>query len=231
MFIVATYDEEGTPNAMNAAWAGACARREVALNIGSHKTTQNIVAKGAFTVSPATADLVVESDYFGWATGSEVNKAENYTALVDHAGTTVLAPGVVVKGIESWHDDQQGALRGPNRIYILEADGLRIAHLGDLGAWDDALAERLTGLDILLIPVGGYYTIDAQSAAALCHRVQPRMIIPMHYRTQANADWPIAPVEDFLSAMDAQDAPRMPLLRVTAKDLSEQPRVAVLTEG
>lgn len=114
------------------------------------------------------------------------------------------------KGIESWHDDQQGALRGPNRIYILEADGLRIAHLGDLGAWDDALAERLTGLDILLIPVGGYYTIDAQSAAALCHRVQPRMIIPMHYRTQANADWPIAPVEDFLSAMDAQDAPRMP---------------------
>ena len=162
---------------------------------------------------------------------SEVGKAENYTALVDYAGTTVLAPGVVVKGIESWHDDQQGALRGPNRIYILEADGLRIAHLGDLGAWDDALAERLTGLDILLIPVGGYYTIDAQSAAALCHRVQPRMIIPMHYRTQANADWPIAPVEDFLSAMDAQDAPRMPLLRVTAKDLSEQPRVAVLTEG
>ena len=75
---------------------------------------------------------------------SEVGKAENYTALVDHAGTTVLAPGVVVKGIESWHDDQQGALRGPNRIYILEADGLRIAHLGDLGAWDDALAERLT---------------------------------------------------------------------------------------
>ena len=162
---------------------------------------------------------------------SEVGKAENYTALVEHAGTTVLAPGVVVKGIESWHDDQQGALRGPNRIYILEADGLRIAHLGDLGAWDDALAERLTGLDILLIPVGGYYTIDARSAAALCHRVQPRMIIPMHYRTQANADWPIAPVEDFLSAMDAQDAPRMPLLRVTAKDLSEQPRVAVLTEG
>ena len=99
------------------------------------------------------------------------------------------------------------------------------------GMSQDALAERLTGLDILLIPVGGYYTIDAQSAAALCHRVQPRMIIPMHYRTQANADWPIAPVEDFLSAMDAQDAPRMPLLRVTAKDLSEQPRVAVLTEG
>ena len=66
---------------------------------------------------------------------SEVGKAENYTALVDHAGTTVLAPGVVVKGIESWHDDQQGALRGPNRIYILEADGLRVAHLGDLGAW------------------------------------------------------------------------------------------------
>ena len=162
---------------------------------------------------------------------NEVSKAEGYTALVEHAGVTVLAPGVVARGLDSWHDDQQGALRGANRIYIFEADGLRIAHLGDLGAWDDALAGQLTGLDILLIPVGGYYTIDAQSAAALCRRIQPRVVIPMHYRTQANKEWPIAPVEDFLSAMDAQDAPRMPLLRVTAKDLSEQPRLAVLIEN
>lgn len=76
VFIVATYDEEGTPNAMNVAWAGACARKEVALNIGGHKTTENIVAKGAFTVSPATADLVAESDYFGIATGNKTNKAQ-----------------------------------------------------------------------------------------------------------------------------------------------------------
>jgi L-ascorbate metabolism protein UlaG (beta-lactamase superfamily) len=161
---------------------------------------------------------------------NEVSKAEGYTVLADHAGRIVLEPGVIATGIESWHDDRQGALRGPNCIFIIEAEGLRIAHLGDLGAWDESLAGRLTDLDILLIPVGGHYTIDAQSAAALCRRLQPRMVIPMHYRTNANADWPIAPVEDFLSAMNAINAPRMPLLRVTDRDLSEQPHIAVLTE-
>ena len=82
-----------------------------------------------------------------------------------------------------------------------------------------------------MVPVGGIYTIDSEKARRMMAQIEPKVIIPMHYRTQANANWPIAPVEDFLSAMDAQDAPRMPLLRVTAKDLSEQPRVAVLTEG
>lgn len=76
VFIVATYDEDGVPNAMNVAWAGACARKEVALNIGSHKTTDNIIAKGAFTVAPADAEHVVESDYFGWATGNREDKAK-----------------------------------------------------------------------------------------------------------------------------------------------------------
>ena len=161
---------------------------------------------------------------------SHEDRDHNFREGVTLRSTGKANPFAVTE-LETYHDIMRGRLRGMNTVRIFAAEGMRVAHLGDLGAWDDALAERLTGLDILLIPVGGYYTIDAQSAAALCHRVQPRMIIPMHYRTQANADWPIAPVENFLSAMDAQDAPRMPLLRVTAKDLSEQPRVAVLTEG
>ena len=152
--------------------------------------------------------------------------------IIDTAGKVQPAPDVRLTGIFCCHDHHNGAHRGQNLLFVLESEGLRIAHLGDLGHIPTPAQVRELGrVDVLLLPVGGYYTIDAQSAAALCHRVQPRMIIPMHYRTQANADWPIAPVEDFLSAMDAQDAPRMPLLRVTAKDLSEQPRVAVLTEG
>ncbi|WP_251159308.1 flavin reductase family protein [Caniella muris] len=75
VFIIATYGEDGTPNAMNAAWAGECTRNEVCLNIGDHKTTANIVAKGAFTVAPADAAHVVEADYFGIATGKKVDKA------------------------------------------------------------------------------------------------------------------------------------------------------------
>lgn len=76
VFIIASYDEDGVPNAMNAAWAGECSRHEVCFNIGDHKTTANIVRKGAFTVAPADAANVVTADYFGIATGNKVNKAE-----------------------------------------------------------------------------------------------------------------------------------------------------------
>ena len=75
VFIIASYGEDGTPNAMNAAWAGECSRHEICFNIGDHKTTANIVAKRAFTVSPADAAHVVEADYFGIATGNKVDKA------------------------------------------------------------------------------------------------------------------------------------------------------------
>ena len=76
VFIVASYDEDGVPNAMNVAWGGECTRNEVAINIGDHKTTENILARGAFTVAPADRAHVVEADYFGMATGRKVNKAE-----------------------------------------------------------------------------------------------------------------------------------------------------------
>lgn len=76
VFIIGSYDENGVPNAMNAAWAGECARHEICFNIGDHKTTENIVKKGAFTVAPADRAHVVSADYFGIATGSKVNKAE-----------------------------------------------------------------------------------------------------------------------------------------------------------
>lgn len=76
VFIIATYDENGTPNAMNAAWAGECTRHEICFNIGNHKTTANIVKKGAFTVAPADRANVVSADYFGIESGTKVNKAE-----------------------------------------------------------------------------------------------------------------------------------------------------------
>lgn len=76
VFIVATYDENGVADAMNVAWGGQCTRNEIAINIGDHKTTDNILAKGAFTVAPADAAHVVEADYFGMATGRKVDKAK-----------------------------------------------------------------------------------------------------------------------------------------------------------
>ncbi|MBQ9058358.1 MAG: flavin reductase [Atopobiaceae bacterium] len=75
VFIIGSYDEAGKPNAMNAAWAGECSRHEICFNIGDHKTTANIVKKGAFTVAPADVTHVAEADYFGIATGNTTDKA------------------------------------------------------------------------------------------------------------------------------------------------------------
>ena len=93
------------------------------------------------------------------------------------------ACGVSVETIPSWHDDTEGSKRGSNSIHVLSAESLRIAHLGDLGCMltEDQTA-RLQGLDALLIPVGGYYTIDSEQALEIVRQLQPRVVIPMHYR-------------------------------------------------
>lgn len=160
-----------------------------------------------------------------------VQKAKGDIAIVDKAGFTRLSSDIMVQGIPSFHDECEGQKRGNNLVFIIEADGLRIAHLGDLGAWDEKLAEKIGYVDILLLPVGGFYTIDAATAAALYRRLKPRIVIPMHYKTKVNADWPIADVKDFLQEIGAATAPQMPLLRVTKEDLSEQAPVIVLSNS
>ena len=79
-----------------------------------------------------------------------------------------------------------------------------------------------------MLPVGGYYTIDAEIAAQTAAALRPRIVIPMHYKTAVNPDWPIAGPEEFLRRMGAENTAPMPLLRVTKADLSQQPALALL---
>ncbi len=88
-----------------------------------------------------------------------------------------------VETLDVFHDDQQGALRGRNRIHILHGEGMRVAHLGDLGhSLTGGALEAIRGVDALLLPVGGYYTIDAPTAKALADASGARVVFPMHYR-------------------------------------------------
>ena len=88
-----------------------------------------------------------------------------------------------VETIDTWHDDQQGALRGTDTIHILDDGQCRVAHLGDLGCELTAeQKEKLKGLTALLIPVGGHFTIDAAQANQLANELAPTVVIPMHYR-------------------------------------------------
>jgi len=111
---------------------------------------------------------------------------------------TAEVKGIEFNGIPCYHDDAGGRLRGNNIIFCFEVDGIRVCHLGDLGHLlsDKQVAEMGT-VDILLIPVGGYFTIDAKAASEVCNRLAPKVIIPMHYKTD-KCDFPIAGVDEFL---------------------------------
>jgi L-ascorbate metabolism protein UlaG (beta-lactamase superfamily) len=91
--------------------------------------------------------------------------------------------GVFIEGVEAWHDSQDGKERGQTIIYRIEMEGMSITHLSDLGHILDAKhLEKLEGTDILLIPVGGKYTINAAKAVEVISQIEPRIVIPMHYK-------------------------------------------------
>ena len=150
--------------------------------------------------------------------------------VIDYAGLHTFAPDVKVTGILADHDDVGGSKRGKTLLFLLEAEGLRVAHLGDLGCLLDAdQLEALGQVDILMVPVGGFYTIDAETAFQVVEQLDPRVIIPMHYRTEYNAEWPICPVKDFTRLFDpASVRSGSNLIRITKNDLVCQPRVSVL---
>lgn len=120
-----------------------------------------------------------------------------YPAGVQLSGET---PRFALRELPCYHDAMNGALRGENRIAILKAEGLTLAHCGDLGhELNEEQLAALAGLDVLLVPVGGHYTIDAAEAAALVRALKPRLTIPMHFRGEGFGYEVLAPVEDFCS--------------------------------
>ena len=117
---------------------------------------------------------------------------------VVRGAATVEIKGISFNGIPTYHDDAGGKLRGNNTILCFEVDGIRVCHLGDLGHPLNAhQVAELGRIDVLLIPVGGFYTIDAKVATEVCHQLKPRVIIPMHYKTD-KCGFPIAGADGFL---------------------------------
>ncbi|WP_426348255.1 MBL fold metallo-hydrolase [Alloiococcus sp. CFN-8] len=89
-----------------------------------------------------------------------------------------------INGFKSYHDNCRGLKRGENTIFLIELEGYRLCHLGDLGhPLDEELLLKLTDIDVLFIPVGGHFTLDGNTAGELCRRINSKIIIPMHYKT------------------------------------------------
>lgn len=158
-----------------------------------------------------------------------VQTLEGLTTVIDREGEYTLSPGIHVKALSSFHDDTQGSQRGKTLLFLIEAEGLRIVHLGDLGCMpEEEQIRQLSCPDVLMIPVGGFYTIDGRTARKIAEKLQPRVILPMHYKTRWNADWPIEGPESFLDGIpDKKVRKDIELLRITSADLECQPAVAL----
>ncbi len=116
----------------------------------------------------------------------------------DWAKVDETIKGVRIRDVNTFHDDTQGSARGKNAVFVIEANGMRLVHLGDLGHQLSAEQVKEIGpVDVLLIPVGGFYTIDAAGANKVIEALKPKAVVPMHYKTPPIMN-PVLPVDNFL---------------------------------
>ena len=145
------------------------------------------------------------------------------------SGGTYNFRGVEFIGIECYHDEVSGSQRGNNTIYCFIIDGVRICHLGDLGHPLETKRESEIGsVDLLFVPVGGNFTIDARIAADICHKLNPKLVIPMHYRNDRCLNFLVSGVEDFLSLMERVRREDASEIEISKDSLPKSTEVVVL---
>lgn len=129
-----------------------------------------------------------------------------------------------VTGYSSFHDKKKGAERGVNILYKIE-DELTVLHCGDLGMIpDDSFIDELGDIDILMVPVGGFYTLDADEAMTLIKKIDPSIVIPMHYCTPEHSKTgfeKVAPLDVFLKKMGAESVVPVPKLTLKKEEMEE----------
>ncbi len=137
---------------------------------------------------------------------------------------------VYIQGIPSWHDSVEGKERGANTIYVIDAEDLRVCHLGDLGQKEltEEQLEKIGEVDILMIPVGGNFTISEKEAQKIMSQIEPKITIPMHYlipKLKAKLDG----VDKFLKSLGIKSMHPEPKLSIKKKDiLPEEAKIVVL---
>lgn len=136
--------------------------------------------------------------------------------------------GVFITGVPTYHDTRKGSARGKNVAFVLELEDVRVCHLGDLGHTPTAeQVEELSTVDILLIPVGGQTTIDGATAAEVVSLLEPRLVLPMHYRTPASTA-ALDPLDRFLREMGIKSYEPQAKLSVSRGSLPHETQVVVL---
>ncbi len=171
------------------------------------------------------ADLVLTSHDHG--DHNYVGDIKGKFTRIEKEGSHDIA-GVKVKAIPCFHDASKGKERGKNLIFVIEADGLRLVHSGDLGhALSPDILQKISSVDVLLLPVGGFYTIDAKEATDIMNAVKPRITIPMHFKTEKCA-FPIATVDEFTKGKKDVKMVDAAELNVTKESLPNEAEIVIL---
>ena len=140
-----------------------------------------------------TADIVTVSHEHG-----DHNNVSAVRGNLKAVRASTEVKGIKIKAVPTAHDDKGGSQRGKNTIFCFEVDGVNVCHAGDLGhVLSEEQVKTIGKVDVLMIPVGGFFTIDAKTATKVGEQLKPKVIIPMHYKTD-KLDFPITGVDDFI---------------------------------
>ena len=208
---------------MDISWLGhSCFRIR-----GSHATviTDPYSPDLGYSLGKPTADIVtVSHQHLGH---SYVQGIGGEPRLVTGPGEYEIS-GILIIGIATFHDAEGGKERGRNTVYLMEVDEVSVCHLGDLGHVLTAeQVEELGSVDVLLLPVGGVSTINAPMAAEVVRQLEPKAVVPMHYKTPA-LSWELQPVERFLKEIGIKDINPQPKLSFTRSSLPASTQVFLL---
>ena len=144
------------------------------------------------------------------------------------AEVTCCADDFAIKSISTFHDDEKGAKRGKNLVFAFNVDGLNVVHMGDIGCKDMEVVKNIYGCDVLMLPVGGVFTVDAEGAKWYVDQVKPKVVIPMHYMTTSHK-FKLGNLDEFLSLFDEKQVKRLNNDSLTLYDAPQNDVVEVIT--
>lgn len=186
----------------------------------------------------ATEDVVIFIDPFDKAIGLRPPQGQADVIFVSHnhfdhnnvsalKGEPVIidtpgeysVKGINAFGIDTFHDEKLGSIRGKNTVFVIDSEDMRLCHLGDLGSnLDSKQLEEINGVDVLFVPVGGNYTIDGKKAVEIIRQIEPAIVIPMHYKLKGTT----ADIDDekkFCNVMGNCPREKVAKLNIKKKDL------------
>jgi len=167
------------------------------------------------------ADIVtISHHHYDHDNAEALNSSKPF--IIDGPGEYEIK-GVNIAGLKTFHDDNQGKERGDSTAYVIEIEGIKICHLGDIGQTklSNEQLEIIDGVDILMIPVGGIYTVNGEDAVDLINQIEPKIVIPMHYKIPG-LSIKLDGVEEFLKEMGISKKEVVDKLTIKKKELPEE---------